>query len=263
MSHENCCQTECLGQGQETVHRFPKNVCLFTEAFNIVRAVETRLIAERRSDIRFFAYLQHLTWFPFKFLAMGVAEKTKSASLWAFLAFGFFILGAWIITHSGIARTEVATVIILASLIVPIFVVVFAMPSTYGNSGVTPSAVGFVAGHLEARGFSSTHEIDLLKKSIRLFEERSRARITVLKWLVGILWAGFVYTFSKASMATPAQSLPYIVEAAWLLLCLLAAYLAVWGYEASVDKLFRTVEFGCNNFAILRSQSEPPFHFHG
>src|SRR6185295_2999506 len=96
---------------------------VFTEALNVVKAVEAHLIAERDSDIMFLAYLQRLIWFPLKFLKMGVSEKTKSASLWAFLAFGCLMLGAWLVNNSGIARTEAANVVMLVSMVVPMVLV--------------------------------------------------------------------------------------------------------------------------------------------
>lgn len=230
---------------------------IFNEALSVVQAVEAHLIAERGSDVRFFAYLQRLIWFPVKFLKMGVSEKAKSASIWAILAFAFLMLGAWIVNSSGIARTEVANIVMLASMIFPMFLVVFAMPSVYADSGVASISVSFVVAHLHSRGFRSASDIELLKKSVRPFEERSRARVTVLKWLVGLLWAGFVYMVSKGAetfMATPSQALSYVMASAWLLVCVLAAYLLVWGYEASLDKLFRAIEFGCNDFCHVIEQ---------
>lgn len=35
------------------------------------------------------------------------------------------------------------------------------------------------------------------------------------------------------------------------------AYLCVWGYDAAVDRLFRTIEFGCNDFSHKLDISTP------
>ena len=110
---------------------------IFTEAFKLVKAVEAHLVSETESEIQLFGYLKRLVWLPTKFLKMGMGEKTKSASIWAFLSFTFMILGAWLVNNSGIAKTEAANIVLLVSMIAPMFLVVFALPSMYGDSGVS------------------------------------------------------------------------------------------------------------------------------
>jgi len=227
---------------------------MFTEALTIVRSVEAHIVSETDSDILLFSYLKRLIWLPAKFLKMGVAEKIKGASIWAFLSFAFMMLGAWLVNNSGIAKTEAASIVLLASMIVPVFLVVFAVPSTYGSCGVSLQTVEFVVIHLGARGFSSTEDVELLKKSVKPFEERARSRVSALKWLVGILWASFTFAFSKGAetpMSNPSGLMAYVFLSAWLFIGVVTAYLCVWGYEASLDKLFRAIEFGCNDFCYV------------
>ncbi len=225
----------------------------------MVRAVEAHLVSETDSSIPLYNYLKRLTWLPAKFLKMGVAEKTKGASVWAFLSFVFMMLGAWLINNSGIAKTEAASAVMLAAMIIPMFLVTFAMPSMYGDSGVNVNTVTFTVQYLKERGFTTIKDIELLKKSVKLFDDRARSRVNVLKWLVGLLWAGFMYTVSKGfeqSMATPAQLMSYTFMSASLLMPVIAAYLCVWGYDAALDKLFRAIEFGCNDLChLLDAQS--------
>jgi hypothetical protein len=170
------------------------------------------------------------------------------------------MLGAWLVNNSGIAKTEAANMIMLSSMIAPVFLVMFALPSMYGDSGVSSKTVQFVVDTLHARGFSCAKDVELLKKSVKPFEERARSRVSTLKWLVGLLWAGFIYAFSKgieASMSTPPAFMSYVFMSAWLFMGVIAAYLCVWGYEASLDKLFRAIEFGCNDFCHLIELSSP------
>jgi hypothetical protein len=234
---------------------------IFAEAFTLVKSVEAHLVSETESEIRLFGYIKRLIWLPAKFLKMGMGEKTKGASVWAFLSFAFMMLGAWLVNNSGIAKTEAANMIMLASMIAPIFLVVFALPSMYGESGVSPKTVQFVVELLRARSFSCAKDVELLKKSVKPFEERARARVSALKWLVGLLWAVFIYAFSKgteASMSTPSTLMSYVFMSAWLFMGVIFAYLCVWGYEASLDKLFRAIEFGCNDFCHLIELPSPP-----
>jgi len=233
---------------------------IFAETFTLVKSVEFHLVSETESAVRLFGYLKRLVWLPAKFLKMGMSEKSKGASVWAFLSFAFMMLGAWLVNNSGIAKTEAANIVMLASMIAPIFLVVFALPSMYGDSGVSPKTVQFVVELLHAQGFSCAQDVELLKKSVKPFEDRARSRVSALKWLVGLLWAGFIYTFSKgidASMLTPSALMSYVFMSAWLFMGVIAAYLCVWGYEASLDKLFRAIEFGCNDFCHLIELSPP------
>ena len=35
---------------------------------------------------------------------------------------------------------------------------------------------------------------------------------------------------------------------AWMFMGVIVSYLCVWDYDAALDKLFRAIEFGCNDF---------------
>ena len=234
---------------------------IFAEALTLVKSVEAHLVDETISEIRLFSYLKRLVWLPAKFLKMGMGEKIKGASVWTFLSFACMILGVWLTNSSGIAKTEAANMVLLVSMIAPMFLVVFALPSMYGDSGVSPKTVQFVAEFLCARGFSCARDAELLKQSVKPFEERARSRVSALKWLVGLLWAGFIYSFSKGidntSTLTPAEFTSYMFMSAWLFVGVIAAYLCVWGYEAALDKLFRAIDFGFNDFCHLTELPSP------
>lgn len=235
---------------------------MFAEALTLVEAVEAHLVGETVSEIRLFSYIKRLVWLPTKFLGMGMREKTKGATVWTILAVAFMMLGLWLVENSsGVAKTEAVNFVLLVSVIVPTFLVVFALPSIYGDSGVSPKTVQFIAEYLCARGFSCAKDVELLKQSVKPFAERARSRVGALKWLVGLLWARFIYIFSKgidnASTITQAELMSYIFMSTGLIVGALAAYLCVWGYEAALDKLFRAIDFGINDFCHLIELPSP------
>jgi hypothetical protein len=233
---------------------------IFAETIALLRASECHLLSEQESELLPVAYFKRIVWQPMKFLRMGMAEKTRGAMLWSFLSFASLMIGAALVNNAGAARTEVANWIMISSMVAPMFLVVFAMPSMYADSGVRQASVSFIVKHLQARGFSNTTDVELLKKSLKPFEERARARVTVLKWLVGLVWAAFMYMFTKgidASAGTPEQLRAYAFGSAFLFMFVIGAYLLVWGYEASLDKLFRLIEFGCNDFCHLAELTPP------
>jgi len=185
---------------------------------------------------------------------MGISEIIKGVSIWLFLAAVFLMLGLWLIQDSGIAKTQAVTMVMFASTVIPMFLVTFAMPSLYCDSGITKDNIAFVLQHLQTRGFCNTKQIELLKKSVKIIEERARSRVNTLKWLVGLLWAGFVYTLSKGfeqSTVSPAGLMNFILLFSSLFMPITVAYLCVWGYESALDKLFRSIEFGCNDLCNL------------
>jgi len=227
---------------------------IFTEAITLVRVVEAHLVSEIDSTIPLVSYFKRLIWMPTKFLKIGVDEKIKGTFVWAFLSLAFFILGAWFIRDSGVTKTEVANIIMLIATIVPMFLVTFAMPSMYGDSGVSKNNVEFVVQHLQTRGFASVKDIDYLKNSVKLFEDRSRSRVNVLKWLVRLLWAVFMYMisrFTEHSMSSPTEQISFFFMLAGMFMGVIVSYLCVWGYDAALDKLFRAIEFGCNDFCYV------------
>ncbi len=194
---------------------------------------------ETDSTVPMVGYVKRLIWLPTKFLKMGIEEKLSGAFVWAFLSFAFMMLGAWFVNNAGVAKTEVANGVMFATMIVPLFLVVFPMPSTYGHSGVTQATVEFVVQHLQSRGFSRVKDIELLKKSLKPFEDRCHSRVNILKWLVGLLWAGFTYTYSKGidhSIASLSDFMSFAFVSAFLLFGVIIAYLCVWGYDAAVDR---------------------------
>jgi hypothetical protein len=248
---------------------------IFGQAVLLVRAVGAEVIGEidapmpeiNYMPLRLYRNLQiygnRLVRFPAKFLWMGIREILKSIYVWSVLV-GFisFMLVAWFFSIPSTARTEVANLVgvaFAAASIFSAFLVVFPMPSIYGDSGVSPKSVEFVVTHLTDHSFTTVKEIELLKKSVKPFEDRTRSRVTALKWIVSLVWAGLSYIFTNfidPKVVDPkifGVSIPQIVLLGFILLL---SYLCVWGYEAALDKLFRAIEFGCNDFCHHVEQIE-------
>jgi hypothetical protein len=226
------------------------SAAVFLATADIVRAIEAHLIGEKESDWRVIAYLQRIVWFPWKFLQIGIREKLAGTKVWAFLAAVLIFAANWITTKVNLVGTEFGNLLIIVCAFAALMAVVFAMPSTYAHSGITERTVGFVTTYLEEHGFGQAKRIEFLRKTIKPFEERAKARVTALKWLVGSMWAASTYLFAKGAEtmgAAAAQALSAELFVAVFICCTFGAYLLVWGYEASLDALFRAIEFGCND----------------
>lgn len=232
---------------------------LFSEARFLLEEVEARLVSDVNNPIRIIGFLKRLILLPAKFLHMGISERMSSFSVWAFLSFAFLLLGAVLLDKFQIKQPEVAQGLLFAAWVVPMFLVLFALPSIFAHSGVSHPMVAYVLAHLRDRGFKNAKEIELLKKTLKPFEDRVRSRITTFKWIVGLAWGGFTYIFSKGietSLASPTQMMSHVLTSSVMLFIIGGAYLCVWGYEAAIDRLFKTIEFGCNDYAFIL-EAEP------
>jgi hypothetical protein len=236
---------------------------IFTEASQLVEVIEAQVIGEKDSPSPELNLAKRLVWLPAKFLWMGIWEIIRSFSDGRIYGLVVFVVIPFIATSSIILSNIPglnADFVIGAVFILSVFSIVFSMPSICGTSGVLPKIVEFVVTYLKSRGFTNEKEIELLKKSVKQFEDRVRSRVTALKWIVSLIWAGFIYIFIKGvehSMSNPsAQPTQTDIMSAWLLILLVLAYFCVWGYEAALDKLFRAIEFGCNDFCFHLIQQE-------
>jgi hypothetical protein len=231
---------------------------IFTKASKLVEAIEDQVIviAEKDSPSPELNLAKRLTWLPAKFLWMGIWEiirrfiDLRVYALVVIVVMTFTFIATSSSIPSNVPGLNV-NFVLGAVFILSMFSIVFSMPSICGTSGVLPKSVEFVVTYLKSQGFTNEKEVELLKKSVKQFEDRTRSRVIALKWVVGLIWAGFIYTIPKDgvfAMATPVQ----IGNASTLLLIGIPSYFCVWGYEAALDKLFRAIEFGCNDFCYNR-----------
>jgi hypothetical protein len=227
---------------------------IFNESKLIVQAVESNLLNETNNTIPVIGNIKRRIWLPTKFLRIGFEEISRSAMTWAVITFILLSISLWITKNVPSLNNEMKSAFRYVAYIVPIVLATFSVPSIYAHSGIKQLNFEFVFKHLEERGFAHVNEIELLKKSVKLLEDRCRSRLNSLKWIVGLLWAAFIYSFSGFFEHTPSTHLNFeiaILKIVFETYGVFIAYFFVWGYGAALDRLFRTIEFGCNDFCYL------------
>lgn len=225
----------------------------------IIQKVESHLIGSKQINFKPIKWLQQLIISPFRFLHFGIGLKMKGMFLWSVLSFILQIASAALVNKLGIKSIELINIILLSTLFIPIFIIAFAMPSTYGHSNVKQTTAIYIIEQLKDCGIKSSKQIDQLKKSISLYEDRADVRIKSMKWLAGLLWAAFIYYFSKGiegQMTSIPSFMNYSVTSAVLFLTVAATYLIIWGYEAAVNTLFRSIDFGINDYCLIMENYE-------
>ncbi len=224
------------------------NAKIFNQSIELIASTEAHLVGTKLHDWKVFCYIQKLILFPLQFLWMGVKAKIGGFLIWALIAFPF--VSVVFLISKNLARSELTDFLLGASELYAALLVIFALPSMFGHSNVVEADVNFVSQHLTLQK-ASEKNIEFIKKNIKSIEERARARVTAFKWFVGLLWAGFIYfstqfvEFLKAGNQPTTQSM---MQVGWLFVSVVVGYFVVWGYEAATDKLFKAIEFGCDDY---------------
>ncbi len=148
---------------------------------------------------------------------------------------------------------EVWPIALNACFFSSLFLVVFAMPSTYAFSGVTHELVKKVVVILEKNGVDSEAKIELLEDNLEKVAQRIDARVSFYKWLLGAVWAAYLLVLNiefrfilklEADELTKALSenlSSFIVMAFFTI----AALLLVVGYKKAANVLVKSIEFSC------------------
>lgn len=232
----------------QQIHEIAKHLLIDTEVF---------LCSDKYATWPKFDILKRYSTRWWKFLKSGIAEIFKPVILYSFITFSLAIIVGWLWSSTKIQNPEILSNLLLMCQLLPIFIIAFALPSTYSDRGIPKDIPSSMSNYLRNEiQISSTKEIDALKKSVKIFEARAKARITVMKWLFGLCWAGFTYLISKFWDISQNQ-VPSTNDIRTLLIyftvglfIVIAGYVLVWGYEAAVERLFQSIEVGTNQASL-------------
>ncbi len=200
----------------------------------------------------------HMLLGPLTFLMLGIESKIKLVSAWAFLAFGFLTIASYAMPSELDSPSRAA--IFYACQFIPALFLVFALPSAFALRGVSESGVDDVAKVVRSVARSGPQRA-ALADAIAVYQGRSEARATSLKWLLGIIWGGVSWYASHTvfDSAFPDSSRgDALGTIAVFLVVLGCAALMVQGYASSVRILFQTVSlaFAACEYSDADSNSE-------
>lgn len=224
---------------------------IFIETKQIIEVFEEQLLGQKSSDWKPLAWLQRRFLYPFKFLKLGIEQRLAGAFFWSVSAFIFMAISTFVLNAVEIENAQIRTFVILFAEVIPLFLVLFALPSTYGAGGVTKADVKVVTLHLANRDFKRLVELETLTASINRFEKSVRSRIVLFKSLLALLWAYAVYMFNfgiNQNFAVSEIAVSFYIQIIILILITAGIYLLAWGYESSIDRLFRGLYFGIDEY---------------
>jgi hypothetical protein len=232
-------------------------------AYQVVQAVERRLTGSSKPRWRATDAASRSLWQPTKLVASGSRRILFSWTALACMALaGAFIYLMYYLVRkgqldNGLSAIPIANGIALCGIVIPAFLILFALPSSYGTGGATPGDARFVTELLVDVQMSDPRSLDMLRKCIQLYGDHARTRVTLLKYGAGLLWAGFAYVLIKGvegAVAHNEDSLAFPLAAG----AAFAAAAASWwtlAYEVAVDRMFSSIELGLNDYS---ASVQPP-----
>lgn len=222
---------------------------LFTMTLALVQETERQVLTFRPVGAIPDAIMRNIM-FPFPFLQLGIGELLRPVSKWAFLSFGPLIIAAFLIPHIGVSA-DAKSYIFLASTYAPLFLVVFAIPSTFAFDSIKATQIQSLADYIHSIGIDSEDKIEAIEENLTNIEERTYARMKALKWLVATVWALFLYGLNQANnialKVAPDQITKIISDnlSAFVMYSVvtLLSVLVIVGYKKGNDAVFRRLQF--------------------
>lgn len=236
---------------------------LYDLTLAVIHEAERRVLTFRSAGAIPDAVMRNVM-FPFPFLQRGMAELFRPASKWAVLSFGLLIVAALVIPHAGVSA-EAKSYIFLACTYAPLFVVVFAVPSTFAFDSIKGAQIQSLADYIHSLGIDDEKKIQALEENLSNITERTYARMKTLQWFVATVWALFLYGLNQvnniALKIAPEQIAKVISDNlnAFLIygVVSLLSVLVIIGYKKGNDAVFRRLQFAIQElkFRVASNQA--------
>ena len=236
---------------------------LFTLTLTVIQEAERRVLTFRTFGAIPDAIMRTIM-FPFPFLQLGMVELFRPASKWAFMSFALLIVATFLVPHAELSN-QAKSFIFLACTYAPIFLVVFAVPSTFAFDSIKVAQVQSLADYIYSLGIDREEKIDAFDENLSNIAERTYARTKALQWLVASVWALFLYGLNQmnniALKIAPEKITEIIsdnitVFAIYVVVSVLSV-LVIVGYKKGNDAVFRRVQFALQELKFRIALNQP------
>jgi len=238
----------------------------------VVQESERRVLTFRSTGMIPDAIMRHIM-FPFPFLQLGIGELLRPASKWAFLSFLLLVVAVFIIPQASVSA-EAKSYIFMACTYAPLFLVIFAVPSTFAFDSIKTLQIQSLADYIYGLGIDNKEKIEAIEENLDNIAERSYARMKAMKWLVATVWALFLYGLNQTNnivfKVAPEQITKVISGniSAFVIYSVVTflSILVVAGYKKGNDAVFRRLQFAvqelkfrlANQRATVTQPTNPP-----
>lgn len=222
---------------------------LFDLTLAVVQETERRILTFRSAGTIVDAIVRTIL-FPFPFLQIGIAELFRPASRWAALSFGLLIIATFLIPQAAVSP-EVKSYIFLGCIYAPLFLIVFAVPSTFAFDSIKGTQVRLLADFIHAHGIDCEEKVKAFEENLSNIAERTYARTRALQWLVATVWALFLYGVNQVNslaIKIDPEKITDVISGNVNAFAIygsvtLLSVLVIIGYKKGNDAVFRRLQF--------------------
>jgi len=188
--------------------------------------------------------------FPFPFMQVGIVELARPMITWMIICITAMIAVTLCLPHFELPAQAKSSIYMIC-LILPMFVVAFAVPSTFGFDSIKNDQVQALASFIHSLGIDSDKKIEALEDSLEIVAERTAARTKSLQWMVATVWALFLYGLNQVSgivLRVAPEKIGEILSESIVTfvgygVVSLLSILAIVGYKKGNDAVFRRLQF--------------------
>lgn len=222
---------------------------MFNLTVRILRETEERVLAFRPTPPILSGVLRTVM-FPFPFMQAGIAELARPMVTWVIICIAAMTAVSLSIPHLELPA-QVQSSIYMICIYLPMCMVAFAVPSTFGFDSIKDTQVQALADFIHSLGIDSEKKIEALEDSLEIVAERAAARTKSLQWMVATVWALFLYGFNQVNSIILRVSPEKITEILSESITTFVGYgvvsllsiLAIVGYKKGNDAVFRRLQF--------------------
>lgn len=230
-------------------HMNTSSPSLYGQTLVLIQETERQVLTFRSAGAIPDAIMRNVM-FPIPFLQLGIAELFRPASKWALTTILSLIVAAVLISNLGVT-TETKSFIFLACTYLPLFLVIFAVPSTFAFDSIKETQIKSLADYIYSLGINDEDKIEALEENISNIAARTYARMRTLQWLIAALWAFFLYAMNQLnniSLKIAPEQISKVVSDninAFFIygLVSLLSLLVILSYKKGNDAVFRRLQF--------------------
>jgi hypothetical protein len=237
---------------------------LFGLTLAVVREAERRVVSVKSSSVVTEA-ITRTVLFPFPFLQVGIMELFRPVSIWAALSFGMFLIASFLAANVPMS-VNIKSYLLLACLYVPMFLVMFAVPSAFVLDSIKDEQIQALSRYMYNIGIDCERKVDAFEYNLKIISERAYARINGFKWFVATLWAIFLFAINQlngvAAKISSEQNVNFMFNNIGTFvvygLVFLFSVMIIVGHKKGNDAVFRRIQFAVQElrFTMICSRHE-------
>lgn len=202
--------------------------------------------------------------FPVAFIQLGLGELMRPLFKWAIFSVILLVAAAVFLPKADISPNTMSSIFLICTY-VPLFLVVFAVPSTFSFDTITGPQISALADYIFNLGFDTESKLKALGECLSLVAERTYARTKMFQGIAAIIWGLFLYGLNQFTTImlklSPEQSPKIFADniSALILYAVvsLLSVVVILGYKKANDAVFRRLAFSVEELKYRITQPSP------